>query len=243
MLPWRRAELIEVSDRLRVPIGVALIAGCVTVITTSRLGYVVVAVVLGTFVLAANVSLLLERSARSAAIRNQPTLSAVGRQLKADPSFWAGQLSHCGVALIVVGMALASNLGLRTETDLAPGDSVSFAGYEITYRSPFLYTEPNRRVQGAQVEVRRNGQLVTELSPRANYFGNDTSGITTPAVHSTWRGDLYLTLLNLDSAGILLRLNTSPGIWLLWLGGLTTAAGGAISLAAKRRSREPVSVG
>jgi cytochrome c-type biogenesis protein CcmF len=243
MLPWRRAEPLQVSDQLRVPIAVSLIAGFVTVITTSRLGFVVIAVVLGTFVLVANVSLLLERSARSAAIRNQPTLAAIGRQLKGDPSFWAGQLSHSGVALIVVGMALASNLGLQTEIDLAPGDSVSFAGYELTYRSPFLYTEPNRRVQGAQVEVSRNGQLVTELSPRANYFGNDTSGITTPAVHSTWRGDLYLTLLNLDAGGILLRINTSPAIWLLWLGGLTTAAGGAISLAAKSRSRESVKVG
>jgi hypothetical protein len=29
----------------------------------------------------------------------------------------------------------------------------------------------------------------------------------------------------------------------LWLGGLTTAAGGAISLAAKSRSRESVKVG
>ena len=242
MLPWRRAEPLAVSDRLRVPIAVALIAGFVTVVTTSRLGYVVVAVFLGTFVVVANVTLLLERSARSAGIRHEPTLAAIGRQLRGDPSFWAGQLSHTGVALIVVGMALASNLGVQTETDLAPGDSVAFAGYELTYRSPFLYTEPNRRVQGALIEVSRGDRLVTELSPRANYFGNDTSGITTPAVHSTWRGDLYLTLLNVDSGGILLRLNTSPGIWLLWLGGLVTAAGGAISLAAKRRSREPVAV-
>jgi cytochrome c-type biogenesis protein CcmF len=243
MLPWRRAEPLHVADRLRVPLAVALVAGLVTVVSASRLGYVVIAVVLGTFVVAANISLLLERSARSAAIRGERLPGAIGRQLKAHPSFWAGQLSHTGVALLVVGMSLAANLGLQAETTMAPGESVVFAGYELTYRSPFLYTETNRRVQGAVIAVTRSGRFVTELAPRANYFGNDTSGITTPAVHSTWRGDLYLTLLNLDPRGILLRLNTSPGIWLLWLGGLVTAAGGAISLVARSRSREPVDVG
>jgi cytochrome c-type biogenesis protein CcmF len=243
MLPWRRAEPLNVGDRLRVPLAVALAAGLVTVVTASRLGYVVVAVVLGTFVVAANISLLLERSARSAAIRDERIHEAIGRQLKGDPSFWAGQLSHTGVALIVVGMSLAANLGLQAETTMSPGERVAFAGYELTYRSPFLYTETNRRVQGVVIEVTRSGEPVTELAPRANYFGNDTSGITTPAVHSTWRGDLYLTLLDLDPTGILLRLNTSPGIWLLWLGGLVTAAGGAISLVARSRAREPVGVG
>jgi cytochrome c-type biogenesis protein CcmF len=243
MLPWRRAEPLNVADRLRVPLAVALVAGFVTVVTASRLGYVVIAVVLGTFVVSANISLLLERSARSAAIRNQRIHEAIGRTLKGDPSFWAGQLSHTGVALIVVGMALAANLGVQAETTMSPGERVTFAGYELTYRSPFLYTETNRRVQGAVIDVARSGKPLTELAPRANYFGGDTSGITTPAVHSTWRGDLYLTLLNVDATGILLRLNTSPGIWLLWLGGLVTAAGGAISLVARSRSREPVRVG
>ncbi|MGH8925397.1 MAG: heme lyase CcmF/NrfE family subunit [Acidimicrobiia bacterium] len=242
MLPWRRAEPLNVSDRLRVPIAVALVGGFVTVLTTSRLGYVIIAVVIGTFVVAANVSLLLERSARSAAIRGERIQQAIGRQLRSEPSFWAGQLSHSGVALIAIGMALAANLGLQAEATMSPGDSVDFAGYQLTYRSPFLYTETNRRVQGAVIEVSRDGQPVTELSPRANYFGTDTSGITTPDVHSTFGGDLYLTLLNLDPAGILLRLNTSPGIWLLWTGGLVTAAGGAISLVARSRSRESVTV-
>ena len=163
--------------------------------------------------------------------------------LPSEPSFWAGQLSHSGVALAAIGLALAANLGLQTEVRMAPGDTVAFAGYELTYRSPFLVTEPNRRVQGATIAVNdRAGRPVTELAPRANYFGTDTSGITTPAVHSTWKGDLYLTLLNIDPSGILLRLNTSPGIWLLWTGGLTIAAGGVWSLTARRHVREPLLV-
>jgi cytochrome c-type biogenesis protein CcmF len=243
LLPWRRAELGLLADRLRVPLGIALGAGLVAAVTVSRLGYVVLAVVIGVYVVAVAITHFIERSVTSAGVRGEKLGAAMRRQLRADPSFWAGQLSHSGMALAAIGLALAANLGLQSEARLEPGDSIAFGGYELTYRSPFLVTEPNRRVQGANVIVTdQAGNLVTELAPRANYFGNDTSGITTPAVHSTWRGDLYLTLLNIDAEGILLRLNTSPGIWLLWMGGLLVAAGGFWSLSARRRIREPVLV-
>ncbi|MBA3362143.1 MAG: heme lyase CcmF/NrfE family subunit [Acidimicrobiia bacterium] len=240
LLPWRQADPVAVADRLRLPVGIALFTGLIAAVTISRLGYVVLAVVIGTYVIAVAVTNLVERSAKSSAIRGEPLFAGVRRQLTSEPSFWAGQLSHCGVALTVIGLALAANLGLQTDVTMAPGDTVDFGGYELTYRSPFLFTEPNRRVQGATIAVAdRAGNPVTELAPRANYFGADTSGITTPAVHSTWKGDLYLTLLNIDGEGILLRLNTSPGIWLLWMGGLTVGAGGIWSLSARRRTREP----
>jgi cytochrome c-type biogenesis protein CcmF len=154
--------------------------------------------------------------------------------LVSDQGFWAGQLSHVGVALVALGLAFTANLATHTTVDLAPGDSFAFAGYEITYHSPFQRTEPGKTVVGAIVVVERQGRVVAELEPRANYFGGDTSGITTPAVLSRLGGDLYLTLLDIDSTGIRLQVDTSPLIWLVWLGGLVTAAGGFWSVRAHR---------
>lgn len=243
LVPWKDADSRVVAERLRLPLQVGLLAGAVTVITTSRIGYVVVAVVLGVFVITSAIAHLIERAGRAARARNGKIVPEIRRQLRADTGFWAGQLSHSGVALVAIGMALAANLALHGEVEMAPGDTTRFAGYELTYRSPFLTTEPHRRVQGATIEVYRDGELVTTLQPRANFFGTDTSGITTPAVHSGIGGDLYLTLLDIDPTGILLRLNTSPAIWLLWAGGLVTTAGGIWSLTARRRQAAEVAAG
>jgi len=243
LVPWKDADARVVAGRLRLPLQIGLLAGAVTVITTSRIAYVVLAVVLGVFVIASAISLLIERAGRAARARGGRLGTEIRRQLRSDTGFWAGQLSHSGVALVAIGMALAANLALHGEVNMAPGESTRFAGYELTYRSPFLITEPHRRVQGATVEVYRDGDLVTTLRPRANFFGTDTSGITTPAVHSGISGDLYLTLIDIDPTGILLRLNTSPGIWLLWAGGLVTTAGGVWSLNARRRQPAEVTVG
>ena len=243
LVPWKNADARGVAGRLRLPLQVGLLAGAVVVITTSRIGYVVIAVVLGVFVITSAISLLIERAGRAARARGGRIGPEIVRQLRSDTGFWAGQLSHSGVALMAIGMALAANLALHGEVEMAPGDTARFAGYELTYRSPFLTTEPHRRVQGATIEVYRDSDLVTTLQPRANFFGTDTSGITTPAVHSGISGDLYLTLIDIDPTGILLRLNTSPGIWLLWTGGLVTTAGGLWSLTARRRQAAEVAVG
>jgi cytochrome c biogenesis factor len=92
-------------------------------------------------------------------------------------------------------------------------------------------------VEGARITVLRDGNVVGSLEPRANFYGEQESAVVTPAVLTTPAGDLYLTLKALDSERVTLALDTSPMVWLLWLGGLTTAAGGAWSLLARRTAR------
>jgi cytochrome c biogenesis factor len=48
---------------------------------------------------------------------------------------------------------------------------------------------------------------------------------------------LYATLLNIDSGSATLTFDTSPLIWLLWLGGLVTAAGGILAVTTRRQER------
>jgi cytochrome c-type biogenesis protein CcmF len=147
-------------------------------------------------------------------------------------------VSHIGVVLVAIGIAFAANLPLHAEVELAPGESVEFAGYTLIYEAPFRRDEPNRVVEGARVGVSRNGARVSTLEPRANFYPGVTGGIITPAVMTRPGGDLYLTLRSLDDETIELGLDTSPMIWLVWLGGLTTATGGFWSLSARRRRLE-----
>jgi cytochrome c-type biogenesis protein CcmF len=121
--------------------------------------------------------------------------------------------------------------------ELTPGESVDFAGFTLTYDAPFRRDEPNRVVQGARVDVSQGDRRLTTLEPRANFYGNEVSPIVTPAVMTRPGGDLYLTLRSVDSETVELGLDTSPMIWLVWLGGLTAAAGGFWSLMARRAER------
>ena len=235
--PWRGAPKGLLWRRLRGPAVIALAAGIGTALTVTRVAWVVLAVVLGTFVAAAIVGLLIEL-ARSRSEKSGLSLVSEARTVIGnDQPFWAGQLSHVGVALVVVGISFATNLPLHAEAELAPGDSVEFAGYTLVYEAPFLRNEPNRVVQGARIEVFEGASQLTVLEPRVNAYGDDGAGIVTPAVMTRPGGDLYLTLRRLDSETVELGLDTSPLVWLIWLGGLTTAAGGFWTLGARRAMR------
>ena len=235
--PWRGAAPGLLWRRLRGPTLLALTTGILTAASVTRVGWVVLAVVLGTFVATAIVGLLIEMTNVRSRRTGRFFLAEVRTVIGGDQPFWAGQLSHLGVVLVAIGIAFASNLASHSTVALEPGDTVDFAGYAITYETPFRRVEPNRVVEGARLTVFRDDRVVGQLEPRVNLYGPDAFAVFTPSVMSKPSGDLYVTLRGLDSTEVSLTLDTSPLVWMLWLGGLTTAAGGAWSLTARRRER------
>jgi cytochrome c-type biogenesis protein CcmF len=235
--PWRGAAPGLLWRRLRGPTIIALAAGIVTALVVTRLGWVVLAVTLGLFVSSAILGLLLELARSRSEKSGRPLPTEIRTVLGNDQAFWAGQLSHVGVVLIAVGIAFAANLPAHLQVELAPGDSVDFAGYTLIYDSPFRRNEPNRVVQGARIDVLKEDRRLTTLEPRLNLYQAMATAVITPAVMTRADGDLYLTLRRIDADTIDLDLDTSPMIWLIWLGGLTTAAGGFWSLAVRRTER------
>ena len=238
VMPWRVAKPELVWRRIHLPIQIALAVGAVVIIFTTNVGLVVLTVILAVILIAVSTRHLLSQASHAATIKATSTGAEVRRMFRADPGYWGGQVSHAGVALIAIGIASASLLASNTQVTMAPGDSVEFAGYTLTYETPFSRTEPQRTVSGATIIAERDGEFVRELRPRQNVYPNFAQPVGTPEIHSTLGGDLYVTLRRLTSEGIVLDLDTSPMMWLVWLGGLVTTAGGFISARARSaRSR------
>ncbi len=244
--PWTSAGPGVIWRRTRVPALASVTVGLLIAVFVTRVGWVVLATILATFVIGSIMGLLMEQARQRSVKDGASTVRSVKAVLNGDTPFWAGQLSHIGVVLIAVGIAFAANLAVHSVAELEPGESIEFAGYVVAYESPFQYQEPQRTVRGARVTVLRDGRFVATMQPTANFYGGSgSSGIVTPAVLSQPSGDLYLTIRNLDSESVTLSLDTSPLIWLLWFGGFIASGGGFWALFARRRTRqralEPVS--
>ena len=241
VMPWRVARPDLVWSRIHGPLQVALAAGAVTVIATTTIGWVVLSVVLCTFVIAV-IGNHFWAQARHAAVARETSVWAEGRRLFArDPGYWGGQVSHVGVAVLALGIAFASNLAAHDQVTMVPDDVARFDGWEVTYVAPFTVNEPNRTIVGARLDVSRDGRPVTTLRPRLAQYDNSAQAILTPSVHTTAGGDLYTTLRTIDpsSREIIVALDSSPLQSLVWLGGLLAAAGGFISLRARRSTTQP----
>ncbi|MPZ53854.1 MAG: heme lyase CcmF/NrfE family subunit [Acidimicrobiia bacterium] len=231
---WRAISGRVLWSRIHGPLQVALITGVVTLFTISRNGWVALAVVASVFVVGVIVRHLFHLAGRAARGRDTDLRTEVGRLIGNDQRYWAGQLSHIGVAMVALAIALVSNLGDSQVVTLEPGETTEFAGYTLRYDTPFTREEPDKTVEGVRVEVSRNGEHITVAEPGRHIF-NSPQPILTPAVVSGLDGDLYLMMRRLDRGVVELQLNTSPMIWMLWLGGLVTAAGGAWATVARVR--------
>jgi cytochrome c-type biogenesis protein CcmF len=244
MMPWRVARPDLVWSRIHGPIQIALAAGALTVIATTTIGWVVIAVILSVFVVAVVLNHFRSQARAAAAARGTRITHEARRLFARDPGYWGGQVSHVGVAVLALGIAFASNLAVHDQVSMEPGDTVRFDGWDITYDAPFTRSEPNRTIVGVRLDVSRNGDTVTTLQPRLATFDNSAQAILTPSVHTTPAGDLYSTLRTIDpsSREIIVSLDSSPMQWLVWLGGLIAGGGGLISLRARHQTRREESV-
>jgi cytochrome c-type biogenesis protein CcmF len=202
-------------------------------------GWVLLAVVLGFFVLGCSTGVLLEQGRRKANDA-ESRWRAVVRVVDSDRGFWGGQLAHAGVVLVALGIAFAANLGTHAEMEMRPGDSFAFAEHTFTYDSPFQRTAPGKTTTGVRLAVARQESHIGTLEPAANYFGDDPTGVSTPDALHLPNGDIYVTMLRLDSESATLLFDTSPLIWLLWLGGLVTAGGGLVAMTGRQTVDKPV---
>jgi len=238
--PWRTTEKGLIWRRTRTSAVAALGAGLLIAILVSRNGWVVLAVTLGTFVIATLLGLLWEQARKRSMRTGDSHSRSLQRVVTGDGAFWGGQLSHAGVVLVAIGIAFAGNLGEHAETDLSPGETTTFQGYTVTYESPFRKTTPGKTIVGARLTVTRGDDVVGIVEPSWNYFGAQ-SVVGTPDVLHRPGGDLYFTLRDLpdEQGAIPIAFDTSPMIWVLWLGGLVAVTGGVVAMAARRRERRP----
>jgi cytochrome c-type biogenesis protein CcmF len=236
--PWRSAPPGLIWRRTRTPAVIALALGLVTALIVTRVGWVVLAVVLGVFVISCIVGLLMEQAGSRARKTGTTNWESARVVVGGDGAFWAGQLSHIGIVLMALGIAFAANLADHMETVIEPGDTVEFAGYEITYLAPFQRSEPNRTVIGSRLRVDRDRSFLAVVEPTLNLY--PAMAIPTPDVLHRPGGDLYVTLLDLTPGSATITFDTSPMIGLLWIGGFLTAAGGFWAVTARRRERAAV---
>jgi cytochrome c-type biogenesis protein CcmF len=234
LLPWRAARPAHVWVRLRWPAVVALAAGAALVLAGVRAASVVLVAILATGIVAAAAGRLLAIVGRQPLGRRS---AAAWRALSANPGYWGGQLAHAGVALVAVAIAVTGALGTRQQVTLTPGQSAATGPFTLTFTQAFQRQEPHRLVRGARLELRRGGRLVAVLEPRLHQYPRQVQAVGTPAVRTGLTQDVYVSLTGLEPERVSLQVMRHPLMWLLWLGGLVTVAGGLWALAGSRLRR------
>ncbi len=227
-LPWRKASTETLSQRLLWPawFGTGTVVACV--VAGVRGLVPLVAFGMGAFAAAAAVRQVV------LATRRNGWRGLVGRTN-------GGMIVHLGVVMIAIGLAASGSFAEQTEARLAPGESRTVHGHDVTFAS---FTEsdrdPTRTIREADMEV--DGRA---LAPRLQKFPNGSQEVGKPAIRYGAGDTVYLALLEgpRDDGTILVRIIVQPLVAWLWTGGLVMLLGTALSAfpGGRRRGTEPTS--
>ncbi len=224
VLPWRRTSGELLRDRLLWPawIGVACLVGSVAV--GARGVAPLLAFGLGGFAAGAALRQLV------LATRRQGWGGLVGRTN-------GGMIVHLGVILIAVAYAASSAYGERAELRLRPGQEVSALGHRIRYEGLERVQHPNRT--SAEAKVRIDGGQIYRPSISNYPFATQTIG--TPSVKTSFREDVYLTLVvapkEADGTAVI-GVNVQPLVAWLWIGGGMIGLGTLMAAVPTRRRKK-----
>lgn len=168
-----------------------------------------------------------------------------GNALRTLPASLLGMhLAHAGVAVFVVGVALANGYSTEQELRMAPGESVSVGDYRLRFLGVRAAQGPNYRTRIGELELLQNGQKVRSLFPEKRDYASTSMPMTEAAIDTGWRRDIYVALGEpIDKAAPeadwSVRVYYKPFMSWIWGGCLLMALGGLLAMSDRRYRIRP----
>jgi len=165
-------------------------------------------------------------------------LWALPRLVWSNKPRYGGQIVHLGIILIAMGVASYFMYSTSAGGILAPGESLSVGGYELTLDGVEQRSTETRDIIAANLAVTRDGEPDGAIAPEKVLFRSQRSVMTNIGLRSGLREDLYVILSSVGEDGrASIQAFVNPLVTWIWIGGGVMLAGTAIAFWPDRRER------
>lgn len=150
---------------------------------------------------------------------------------KWNPSHWSMIIAHLGIAVILLGITLNKSYSEERQVKISPGESVSVAGYQFTFKKVEEREAANFQSIEATFSVRDSRNVEKLLSAQQRLYRSHQQTLSKPGILANpWR-DLYLALgAALPNNSWAVRIYYKPCVRWIWFGGLMLLIGGVLSI-------------
>ncbi len=236
-LPWKRADLIGVFQRLRFVAVLALLGSLAAwYLNTGGPVLAYLSFLLAIWLLLATI--------REWALRirlfDVPIGDALRRARNLPRAAHGMTMAHAGLAVAMFGFIGSSAWKSEEVVFVSPGSNIFIAGFHVTFEGVQRHRGPNYFADRGTLVVRRDDQVVTTLYPERRTYPVAQSSTTESAIRSTLAGDLYASIAepaseNAEANGAwTLRILYEPLVNFIWIGSFMLVLGGGLSLSDRR---------
>lgn len=242
-LPWRRTTPEKLRRTFIVPTLVGLSCAAVVFALGMREVWPVITIGLAGFVMTTIVTEFHKGISARKRIGGVSTPVALWQILTRNNRRYGGYVVHAGIVVIIVALAISGTWRAEREVTLNQGEHMVLGDYVVQFDEVWGEQQLQRFVVASKFTVFREGKEIGTLQPRMNYYTGSQQPIATPAVRSSLKEDLYLTLMAFDQergAYATVRAILNPAVPWLWIGGMIVALGGILAVAPQRGAGRPV---
>lgn len=231
-LKWKRDELRAALGRMKI----AAIAGAVTLLAvigfTSGRDFLTACFMGISLWLIVGSLLVLAQRVRLGSSSFSTSVKLLGTTPRA---FYGLVVAHAGMGILVAGIAGMASWASEKIEVMRPGQAIELSGYEMRMLSIGDVEGPNYEAQRANFEITRKARVVSRLYSERRFYPVRQQQTTAAGIHTNLISNLYVALGESDGAGgWTVRFYYHPFMPLVWIGALTMALGGFLSLSDRR---------
>ena len=232
MLPWKRGDLLGAFQRLRTAFFVSAgIALSVWVFVSGGSWLSTLGIALGAWLVAGSFASVAERIK----LLRAPISETFRRAVHLPRSAWGMTLAHTGLGIFLLGGTIMLTWQSEAIQVMRPGETVTVAGYDLTFQGVGEIPGPNYMAQRALFSVYRNGEAFTNLLPEKRAYVSSSMITTEAGIRAAWTGDLYAVIGDADGkGGWSTRFFFKPFVHWMWAGASIMVLGGIVSLTDRR---------
>ncbi|HEX3226800.1 MAG TPA: heme lyase CcmF/NrfE family subunit [Gaiellaceae bacterium] len=223
LVAWRRASLRALGKTFLIPLAAAIAVGVILI--ALGFGSSIPGLLAYTFSAFVGASILLEFW------RGTRATGSLTRLIGRNRRRYGGYVVHAAVLLLAIGIAGSSAYQTIRERTLAPGQSMSLAGYTLTYRSLEGVQGANYKGFRANLDVSRGGSHIATVNPGENNYAIEGPSNEASVYHDPRSlGDVFTIAQIQKGDTIDLKVLVKPLVNLIWAAGFLFVFGSLVAL-------------
>ncbi len=234
LVAWRRASLRGLARTFLWPGAISLAVGVVLVALGAGSSIPgLVAYTFAAFVLATIVLEFWRGTAARRSLTGEPVPRAFAGLVSRNRRRYGGYVVHAAVVLLAIGVVGSSAYDSVGERRLRPGESLSVAGYDVTFRKLTEREGANATEIRAVLDVNRGEKRLGTLKAGKNAYAAEQQvsnevGIRSDLLTGT---DLFVIAEQVnDDGSVYFRVLVKPLVNLIWVAGFVFVLGSLVAL-------------
>jgi cytochrome c-type biogenesis protein CcmF len=232
VLKWKRDDARAVLRRLRSPFSASVLAAILILLFT--FGHAALAAAgmgLAAWLVIGSLSVLAHRLRLS----RRSWTASLDLARTTPRAFYGLIIAHAGMGVAIAGITGMSEWATEKIQLMRPGESVQLSGYDLRFKTVGNVAGPNYDAERGSFEITRNGRRVAELFSERRFYPVREQRTTAAGIKTNLISNFYVVIGEPDGKGAwAVRFYYHPFAPWIWLGTLTMALGGFVSLSDRR---------